>query len=245
MRFKQPLVSVIVPVYNGEKYLAEAIESIIKQNYQPLEIIIVDDGSTDKTAEIARQFQEVAHYVYQKNSGPSTARNRGIKLAKGELIAFLDADDLWVEGILPKQIDYLQNNSQVEIVKGRLQNLVTEIDPKTKVLRKKLGKPCVSVHIGSAVYRKSVFEKIGLFDENLRHSEDVDFLVRIRENQLNLAVIDAVFLLYRRHKNSLTSQYDHETLNSLQTQSWFRILKKNLDQRRQQNLIKKNGANKY
>lgn len=231
---EEVLVSVIIPVYNGEIFLADAINSIIKQDYHPLEIIIIDDGSTDKTQEVASQFKDFIQYFYQENAGPSSARNRGINIAKGDLITFLDADDLWVEGSLKKQIDYLKNNSQVQIVQGHLQNLSEEIDPQSNNIIKKFGKPRVSFNVGSAVYRKSVFEKIGLFNENLYHSEDVELLVRIKENKINWVVIDSVFLLYRRHQKSLTAQYNQNKLSNLHTKSWLKILKNNLDKRRKQ-----------
>lgn len=233
MTINQPLISVIVPVYNGETFLEEAINSIIKQNYQPLEIIIIDDGSTDKTAQIASKFKNVAKYIYQQNAGPSSARNIGIKMAKGDLITFLDSDDLWLEGALKQQIFYLQNNHKIDIVQGHLQNLQTKIDPQNNTLIQKFGKPRLSFNVGSFIYRKSVFEKIGFFDENLRHSEDVEFLVRIKENNLNWVILKPVILLYRRHKGSLISQYDETKLKNMHLQSWLKILKKNLDKRRQ------------
>ncbi|BAQ65149.1 glycosyltransferase family A protein [Geminocystis sp. NIES-3709] len=236
MKLKQLFASVIIPVYNGEEFLGEAIESIIKQNYQPLEIIIVDDGSTDKTAEVAYKFKDVAKYIYQQNAGASSARNTGIKIAQGDLIAFLDSDDLWTPNILKSYVDFLQNNPQVDIVQGHLQNFRIENDLQTNSINKKFGKPRLPFNIGTFIYRKSVFERIGLFDENLRHSEDVEFLVRIKENNLNRAVLKSVILLYRRHKNSLISQYDETKLKNLHRQSWLKILKNNLDQRRQKNV---------
>lgn len=89
----RPLVSVIIPVYNGEHYLSFAIRSVLQQDYYPFEIIVVDDGSTDKSGNIARSFKEV-HYIYQPNHGVAVARNVGVTAAQGEFIAFLDQDDL-------------------------------------------------------------------------------------------------------------------------------------------------------
>ncbi len=88
-------VSVIIPVYNGDAYLLDAVDSIQRQHYKPLEIIIIDDGSTDSTAEIAADLRGDVRYVYQPNSGPSAARNKGLRMARGEVIGFLDVDDLW------------------------------------------------------------------------------------------------------------------------------------------------------
>src|SRR5712692_8045370 len=114
-------VSVIVPVYNGEAFLAEAVDSIQRQAYQPLETIIVDDGSTDGTAGIAARFKDNVRYVYQSNNGPPAARNKGLKMARGNVIGFLDADDLWSENKLELQLAYLAEDSSVEIVLGHTQ----------------------------------------------------------------------------------------------------------------------------
>ncbi|MBI4573499.1 MAG: glycosyltransferase family 2 protein, partial [candidate division NC10 bacterium] len=107
-----PLVSVILPVYNGERFLAAAIASILAQDYQPIEVIVVDDGSTDGTAAIARSFQGV-RYLYQPNQGPAFARNAGIAVARGAFIAFLDADDLMVPTRLSVQAGYLLAHPEI------------------------------------------------------------------------------------------------------------------------------------
>lgn len=91
------LISIIIPVYNREHYLAEAIESVLAQTYRPIEIIVVDDGSTDGTADVARRFSETVRYFYQTNSGCGASRNTGIKKGVGSFLSFLDSDDLWVE----------------------------------------------------------------------------------------------------------------------------------------------------
>ena len=87
----QPLISCIVAVFNGERYLKEALDSILAQTYRPLEILVVDDGSTDRTPEIVSEYSDTVRYFWQSNAGPGAARNAGLKLAKGEFIAFLDA----------------------------------------------------------------------------------------------------------------------------------------------------------
>ena len=93
---KKPLVSVIIPTYNSAGYIEEALESVFEQTLQDFEIIVVDDGSTDGTGEVLRKYGDRIRYIYQENNGPASARNGGIRVARGEYIAFLDADDLWV-----------------------------------------------------------------------------------------------------------------------------------------------------
>ena len=116
----KPLVSVIIPVYNREKYLAEAIESVLAQTYRPIEVIVVDDGSTDGSADIAKRFGSPVRYYFQPNSGAGAARNRGIAVARGSFLAFLDSDDLWVEDKLTHQMAAFERHSDVDIVSGHV-----------------------------------------------------------------------------------------------------------------------------
>jgi glycosyltransferase involved in cell wall biosynthesis len=114
----QPLVSVIVTAYNRENFLAEAIKSVLDQDYENTEIIVIDDGSTDKTAEIAKSFGSSIVYAFQQNEGVASAVNHGLRLARGELLAFLDSDDLWQEKTLAKRINPFVLDPEIEIVAG-------------------------------------------------------------------------------------------------------------------------------
>ncbi len=119
MSSSEPLVSVVLPAYNGEAFLAEAIESILTQDYAHLEIVFVDDGSTDGTAKIAAGFGEKLRYVYQPNSGkPAAARNRGVQLALGDLVAFLDQDDLWLPNTLARKVSELVHDPDLDVAMG-------------------------------------------------------------------------------------------------------------------------------
>src|SRR6476469_10004419 len=100
-----PLVSVVIPAYNAERFLGEAIESVLAQGYAHFELIVVDDGSSDRTAEVARSFGDRVRTIEQENSGVSAARNAGTRAAGGELLAFLDADDRWSPGWLERMVD--------------------------------------------------------------------------------------------------------------------------------------------
>jgi glycosyltransferase involved in cell wall biosynthesis len=221
-----PLVSVVVPVFNGERFLREAVQSVLAQKYSPLEIIIVDDGSTDGTATVARSFSEPVRYLRQANKGPAAARNRAIEHAKGSLIAFADADDIWPADKLELQLPYLIGDPAIEIVMGRIQqvSLSKTIDGQTQA--EKFAEPAFSVNLGSAVIRKSVFERIGLFDETMRYSEDVDWFMRTREGGAAIVTIDAVTLFYRQHEENMTRGKSTSELNVL------KALKRSLDRRR-------------
>src|SRR5215212_4035999 len=120
----RPLVSIVIPVYNGERFLTFALQSIFDQDYCPLEVIVVDDGSIDDSGNIARSFQEV-RYVHQSNQGASAARNAGVAAAQGELIAFLDADDVWTPiNKMSRQTDYLLKHPETGYVVGRGENFL-------------------------------------------------------------------------------------------------------------------------
>jgi len=222
-----PLISVIIPVFNGERFLEEAVASVVRQEHSPLEIIIIDDGSTDRTAEIAQSFAEHIRYLRQSNSGPSAARNRGLETARGSIITFLDADDLWPPGKLNHQLSYLINYPSVEIVMGRTQLMRLSAVIDGRPLFEHFRQPGLSVNLGAALFRRSAFERVGSFDEAMRYSEDVDWFMRARERALSIGVIEAVTLLYRLHDQNMTRERDLSNLN------FFKALKKSLDRRRQ------------
>ncbi len=220
----EPLVSVVIPVFNGERFLREAVQSVLDQKYSPLEIIVVDDGSTDGTATVARSLPETVRYLHQTNQGPAAARNRGIEQAQGSLIAFTDADDLWPAAKLELQLPYLIKDPEIDIVLGRIQQVLLSemVDGPTQA--QETG---FSVNLGSAVIRKSVFERVGLFDETMRYSEDVDWFMRAREAGAAIVTIDAVTLFYRQHDQNMTRGKSTSELNVL------KALKKSLDRRRE------------
>lgn len=218
-----PLVSVVIPVFNGERFLREAVQSVLAQKYSPIEIIIVDDGSTDGTETVAGSFPETVIYLHQTNAGPAAARNQGIEHAQGSLIAFADADDLWPPDKLELQLPYLITDASIEIVIGRIQHVFLSgtVDLKTQ------AEPVFSVNLGSAIIRKSVFERVGLFDETMRYSEDVDWFMRAREAGVAIKTIDAVTLFYRQHEQNMTRGKSPSELNML------KALKRSLDRRRE------------
>ena len=228
MENRELFVSVIIPVYNGEKFLSEAIFNVKNQEYQLLEIIIVDDGSTDRTAEVAAQFKDSARYVYQHNSGPAAARNRGLRIAKGDAIAFLDVDDLWSDDKLKLQAGYLVDNPSVEIVQGLIQNLkICQLTADGKAIFEKHYQPYNYINLGSAIYRKSVFDKVGLFDETLSFAEDTDWFIRAWENRVSKVVLEQVTIFYRRHQDNMTVG------KNLIELGFIKIYKKHLDRCRQ------------
>ena len=211
------LVSVIIPVYNSAKYIADAIDSALAQTYKNYEIIVVDDGSTDNTKEIVTQYT-IRHtpyvkYIYQENKGLSGARNTGIKNAKGEFIAFLDADDIWLPEKLEHQIKFMDSDN-VGIVgcsgytineKGEiLDNFINKNYPNKSLLLNVLNMKNVVSGGSEALVRKKCFDVMGIFDENLRSSEDWDMWLRI-SHRYDVIFVEKSLAKIRIRTNSMSS----------------------------------------
>jgi glycosyltransferase involved in cell wall biosynthesis len=210
-----PLVSVIIPVYNGEKYIKEAVGNVLCQNYPNLEIIIINDGSTDNSGKIIENLDTDVRYFKRHNTGPSLARNAGIKNATGKYIAFLDVDDLWPENNLSHLVQELEDNPGIDVVRGFAQ-LFRDTEDGDKEY---LGNPKESYrfYIGAALYRKSVFKKVGLFDPALVFGEDTDWYYRSVEKDISTKWLDEVTLFVRRHGENMTEGKSVVELNKLKT----------------------------
>jgi len=200
-----PLVSIIIPAYNAGTFLSEAVQSAVGQGYRPLEVIIVDDGSTDRTAQVATGLGEPVRYVHQTNAGPAAARNRGLGMARGDVIAFLDADDLWADGALEVQIACLAANAQADIAQG-LTQLFRLTEPEGARRFQPFGEPWHLMSLGAAAVRRAVFDKVGLFDEGMRSAEDLDWFLRAKEAGVALVRHQRVVLQYRLHGENVTRQ---------------------------------------
>jgi glycosyltransferase involved in cell wall biosynthesis len=214
---------VIVPVHNGEAYLAEAMQSARSQGIGPLEIIVIDDGSTDDTPRVAQQSGNCSIYHHQENAGPAAARNRGLAVARANVIGFLDADDLWPQDKLPTQLRFLDAHPHVDAVLGAIQWLRRA--PGRSAFEH-AGAPMKGFQLGCGLYRRRIFDRVGLFDPSLHPSDDVDWLLRAREKQATIAALDEVGLLYRHHESSMTYGMPTEALGLL------RVIKHSLDRRR-------------
>jgi len=219
-------VSVIVPVYNGEAFLREAIQSIQRQDWGAAEIVIVDDGSTDRTGEIATGFGDIVRYVQQPNLGAAAARNRGIKMAVGSVIAFLDADDLWLEHTLSLQLQVLQANPSLQMVRGHTRRIHRVAVPSGASQWGSLGEAWPALSLGSAIMRKPVFDRVGYLDESLAFNEDVDWFMRAKETGIATMLHGEVVQLYRRHEHNITN---NRVLNRT---SFLRTLKNTIERRR-------------
>jgi len=219
-------VSVVIPVYNGAAFLAEAVGSVRDQAGARLEVVIVDDGSTDGTAEVANRLPQAGlRYVYQENAGPARARNRGLVLARGDVIGFLDADDLWPADRLRRQMRALDGNACVDVVLGRTQ-CVRHTGASGADRLEVCFPPFVLLSPTAALFRRRAFERVGTFDEALRYGEDTDWFMRARECGVPILVEEDIALLYRRHEQNMTRGRTMKELRVLD------VLKRSLDRRR-------------
>ena len=211
-----PAVSVIMPAYNVAEYIAEAVESVLAQTFSDFELLIVNDGSTDGTPEIARRYAALdprLHLIEQENRGLAAARNAALRQAKGEMIALLDSDDLWAPGFLEAQIAILHARPEIDIVTGNAWTLGSHEHGEparpspdsrpapnlTTILTDEL-----SVFIMS-VFRRRVYDTIGGFDEMLRTNEDFDFWFRAALAGFKFARNDQPLGHYRRRDDSLSA----------------------------------------
>lgn len=195
---ENPLVSVIIPVYNGEKYLSETIESVIQQDYDPFEVIVVDDGSKDKSASIVRSFEKI-HYIYQENQGNAAARNHGIELAKGDYFALLDQDDLWVPHKLSTHIDYHKEHQDVKYTIGRFKFF---LEPGLREIPvwcrpELLEGDHIDYSPSSLVIRHDAFNLVGPFNPSFKIGSDTEWHFRAKDKRILMGEIHEV-LLYRR-----------------------------------------------
>lgn len=227
-------VTVILSVFNGERYLREALDSLGAQTCLAAEIIVIDDGSTDGTAEILRSRKDLRSFR-QENQGLSAGRNRGVlEASEGKHLAFIDADDLWTPRKLEWQVAFLDENPTVDMVFGKVEQFVSPELPEE--LRRSLRCPEEVLPgrlAGCMLLRRDAFERVGPFDVSLRVGEFVDWYMRARDAGLKEHVLDRKLLRRRIHGKNMT------LTQKADQQDYLRILKAGLDRRRR---MKRNDA---
>ena len=205
----QERVTVVITCYNHGRWLPDAIGSVMAQDYEPVELIVVDDGSTDDTAEVCRRFPKL-RYVHQENAGLSAARNRGLREASGSLIAFLDADDLLMPQAVSSGVQRLSENPHWAFVFGGHRGVdadrrpIWETKPEaTDASYEELLRRNVVVMHAAVLYRRQLLEEIGAFDSSLRSSEDYDVYLRLARSHAFGCYSEPV-AEYRRHGSNMS-----------------------------------------
>ena len=218
-------VSCIIPVYNGGRYLADAIQSVLDQTLSPLEILVVDDGSTDGSADVAAALGDPVRVVRRARTGVSAARNEGVRVARGELVAFLDADDLFLPQKLDMQVARFRARPELELSSCLTENFWSpELALHQRDHDPKLTTPWPRALI-SWVLRPSLFARVGGFDERMRVSQDVDWNLRAEECGAVSETLPEVLCRRRLHAGN-TTRYAHAECRAGVVQSLRRHLQR-------------------
>lgn len=223
---KQTLtVSAIVLLQNEKKILEDTLHSIHKQNYQPVEIIVIDSSAERLVSELVIQYPELRYY-HRPDQNKATNKNFGIHLARGEVIAFLNAEDMWTDHKLADQVNYLEAHPEVDIVQGLIHNV-------SRTARSLSLVECLNctyefINSGSLVYRRSIFDTVGMFDETLDIGEEIDWFVRAWEKNIVKISLNQIALLHGQ-----SSPVESEKLLKLFQVQSLKLIKKQLIKRKE------------
>jgi len=221
-------VSVIIPTYNCADFLPEALNSVLCQTWRDLEIVVVDDGSTDSTREVVEKYGDRIRYFHKRNEGPSSARNMGIKEARGTYVAFLDSDDLWEPEKLRIQMDFMAEHPDVRLVCTDSRLMGSRGQRHMKLKRDCVGNLFPLLYVKSFVRTSTVlmagdcFQEIGYFDESYRSAEDYDVWLRVAK-RYPIAYLNQPLVRYRKHESNVS--HDKITLRH----NALRVLKTHYD----------------
>jgi glycosyltransferase involved in cell wall biosynthesis len=220
-------VSVVIPCHNGERYVAEAIRSVLLQTCEVLEIIVVDDGSTDGSRDAVAAFGAAVRAVHQPRAGASAARNRGAELARGELIAFLDADDLWTERALSALCAPLGHDASLGMTVGLMEQFVSpELPDGARHGFRFSPDPVPARMCGSVLLRRSEFERVGGFATRLESGEFTDWILRAEAMGVRFVTVPELVLRRRLHL------CNHGVTRRDARQDYVKVVKAALDRRR-------------
>jgi glycosyltransferase involved in cell wall biosynthesis len=206
--YEKGLASVIIPVYNGEAFLARALASAFEQDYRPLEVLVIDDGSSDATARIAQNRPEV-RYFYQPNRGHGAAKNTGIEKSRGEFLAFLDADDRWAPNKLRLQIDFLETHPLVGYVVSHMKIILESGSEAPPGFKPELLRHAAPAFVPSAlVARRTTMSAVGVFDPAYKIGNDSDWFFRAQDLGIPRMVLPDVLLYKSLHGENDSNQAD-------------------------------------
>lgn len=199
----KPTHSVIMPVLNGDKFIAEALGSALVQLAQDDEIIVIDNGSTDDTIALVERYPDQrVRLIHEAKPGPAAARNAGLREVRGIFVSMLDCDDLWPAGRLAALMPLLEADESYDAALGRLRvRFDAGVDPDYVKMD---GAIADALLLGTLVFRRSFLERLEPFDETLTFAEDSDYLLRARQLGIRLATVEDDVLLYRRHETNMT-----------------------------------------
>ncbi len=202
-----PLISIIMPAYNTEKYVADAVRSVLDQTHSPIELICIDDGSTDGTLGVLKGFGDKIRVISDgTNIGIGEARNKGIRVATGDYIAFMDSDDIWEPEKLALQMQQFENDPNLDISFCMIENFVSpDLPDEIRAARSFVTGPQPGQVSGTFVVKKSSFDRVGLLDPSYRVGEFIDWMARANTIGLTHAMVPQVLYLRRVHATNTTA----------------------------------------
>ncbi len=221
------LVSVIIPAHDSQRYIAETLDSILAQQHRPLEIVVVDDGSADSTAQLVREYSSEVRLIQQDQRGHPAARNAGIRAARGEWLGFLDHDDLWSPDKLALQLDCFRRRPELDLVFGHMQNFFTPEMPQQERQRIAVPlRPLPGLLQGAMLARRHAFDRVGLFDEQRGMGDFLDWYGRALLAGLRTQMLPETVAFRRIHAANYQRTHKHRR------HEIFRAVKDLLDRRR-------------
>jgi glycosyltransferase involved in cell wall biosynthesis len=226
---ENPLVSVVIPVYNYERYLGEAVESVLSQTYRYLEVIVVDDGSTDRSGEVAKSFaNRGVQYCQMVHSGIGPTRNKGVELAQGDFIAFLDADDRWPLGKIERQLRAFESDPELEMCFGQALQLQNgpEWESGVSDYEPEVPEMVPGMVPGTMLIKRDAFGRVGKFLGDWKVGEFIDWYARAVEMKIRSLVLPEL-LLWRRIHDSNQGVRERQSVSD-----YARVLKAKLDRKR-------------
>jgi glycosyltransferase involved in cell wall biosynthesis len=231
-----PLISCIVPAFNGERYLGEALDSILSQTYRPLELLVVNDGSTDRTAALVTEYGDRVRSLFQPNAGQAAARNLGLSEARGEFVAFLDQDDLWHPEKLSRQMARFEIRPELDLCVTHARNFWSpELADAPPWLRgdPRFMQSLPAYAAGALLARRGIFDSVGRFDVALPVAEDADWFLRTVEQRVIIELLPDVLMYRRLHQTNRS--WHTATPNSTDRAIWVQVVRASLDRRRRLN----------
>ncbi len=219
---KNPLVSVLIAAYNSEKFIDEALQSVWNQTYGNYEVIVVNDGSTDNTLAALEQWQEKITIINKSNGGISSARNAALAVSRGSIIAFLDADDIWLPNKLEEQLRFLEHNPDITVVFSWAQNVLhpifqgpTQTTPSSSVIPAHIPSNCMA--------KREVFDQIGTFNETVALGEFTEWYGRVVNAKIGIGSVPSLLVLRRIHGENIGIKEKHRF------NDYLHILKKKIN----------------
>lgn len=218
----EPQVGLIIPAWNAERWLGQALESVLQQSLVPLDVVVVDDGSSDATLAVAQGFGRPVRVVHQENGGIGAARNRGLEHVEGELLGFLDADDLLTADSIARRAHALVERPELDIVFGAVRQFSEILDGAPVAL----GKALAGQVPAAMLARRSAFDAVGAFPTDTHVAEGLDWLLRARELSLGELMLEEQVIWRRVHGEN------NSVLHRAEIGEYARALKASLDRRR-------------